>query len=67
LYIQPDKTIIILDYDATELKIKKNDEVSVYIRGMNVNPTEFFNHISFPRDFEEYLVKLRLPIGKRNI
>jgi hypothetical protein len=67
LYLQRDNTVIILDFDATGLRIQTNNEVSVYIPGKNVNPSEFFNHMSFPPDFEKYLVNLRLPIGKRNI
>jgi len=67
LYQQPDNTVIILDFDATGLRIQNNDEVSVYIPGKNVNPNDFFDHMSFPPDFEQYLVNLRLPIGKRNI
>lgn len=67
LYLQPDNTVVILDFDATGLRIQNNDEVSVTIPGKNVNPSDFFRHISFPPDFEKYLVDLRLPIGKRNI
>jgi len=68
LYEQPDGRVALLDFDATGFRLKNGDgSDTVTIQGKNIAPSDFFLHPCFPPDFEEHLVHLRLPIGKRNI
>lgn len=68
LYVQPDGTVILLDFDSTGLRMSCGNACEhVTIPGKPVPPANFFIHPSFPPDFETHLQDLRLPIGKRNI
>lgn len=68
LYLQPNGTTMLLDFDSTGFRMTCGDTSShVEIPGKKIPPENFFVHPSFPPDFEKHLEDLRLPIGKRNI